>query len=91
MKKIKSILPAVAIMFAVAGVFATENSTPPTTPVDVTLGHYLNTPNCIKEGHCTNVGAMTCRTNGGLTLRVITAGFPVTCAVDALGVFTCDN
>jgi hypothetical protein len=49
MKTVKFILPVVAIMVAVAGVFATENSAPAVDLVDVTA---RSSATCIIDGTC---------------------------------------
>jgi hypothetical protein len=49
MKTVKFILPVVAIMAAVAGVFATENTAPVVTLRDVTA---LQVSPCTQDGTC---------------------------------------
>lgn len=70
MKKMKFLLPIVAIMFAVAGVFATEkNSLSPTLSIiDNTL---INASSCPKDGTCdTSVPTVLCRLASGSWLNV---------------------
>lgn len=91
MKKVKFILPLLAIAFAVVGVFATGNSTPVGGAVDVTLG-YLKTPtaNCIFDGTCTNSGTpATCVTSSGLILKIIASA--ESCSSNASGTWTSDH
>jgi hypothetical protein len=49
MKKVKFILPLVAVLFAVVGVFATESSKLALVDVDVTANAVAS---CIKDGVC---------------------------------------
>jgi hypothetical protein len=86
MKKIKFILPVVAIVFAVVGVFATDNSTSALTAQNVTLGQENSTPNCIKDGTCSNTGSPTCVTASGLILKVRVDA--ESCSANSTGTFT---
>lgn len=91
MKKVKFILPLLAIVFAVAGVFATGNSNPAGGAVDVTLG-YLKTPtaNCVFDGTCTNTGTpTTCVTSSGLILNIRVNA--ESCSENASGTWTSDH
>jgi len=65
MKKVRFILPAVAIMIAVAGVFATGSAKSAVANVDVSA--VLNS--CNVDGQCTNVTTPpTCQiTSAGVT------------------------
>jgi hypothetical protein len=66
MKTVKFILPVVAIMVAVAGVFATEKSSGPTfNPIDVTA---ISVAPCTKDGICDlDIATSNCRLKGTLT------------------------
>lgn len=66
MKTLKFILPVVAIMAAVAGVFATS-SAPVVTLVDVTA---LSATPCTKDGQCdTDVTTKKCQLASGTQFR----------------------
>jgi hypothetical protein len=84
MKKVKFILPTMAIVFAVVGVSATGNSKSALAPVNVSLVKRIPPP-CIKDGTCSNVGA-TCATASGIGLWKIEPD--KSCPNLAVGTFT---
>jgi hypothetical protein len=85
MKKVKFLLPVVAVVFAVAGVFATGNSGLTLAEVDVTATQST----CPIDGKCSNTGSPNCQINStGLQFYVRVPGEPsATCAVAATGLF----
>lgn len=82
MKKIRMILPALAIIFAIAGAFAT-NATPSISafaPVNVSL----DGGNCNIDGTCEPGGTLQCQ-SGSTDLDQVIAGCP---NYTVAGVFT---
>jgi hypothetical protein len=73
MKTVKFILPVVAIMAAVAGVFATSNSD--LTPPDFRDVTALSSSPCTLDGTCdVNVTTKLCKLASGQTFREISGG-----------------
>lgn len=94
MKKVKFILPLVAIVFAVVGVFATENSNHTGGDVTVTLGYLASPQNCVADGTCTNNQPtvsciVSCVTSHTLVLNI--RGGAESCSSPATGTWTSDH
>lgn len=78
MKKVKFLLPVVAIMFAVIGVFATGNSELLVTDNVTTQ---TSSP-CTLDGTCSGT-AGNCQLNTGVIFYKIVTGSPTTCSVQS--------
>jgi hypothetical protein len=81
MKKVKFVLPVVAVMFAVAGVFATGNSVSPATSVDVVAPGGT----CVRDGSCSNTGSPACQLPSATFTFIEKNG--LTCSGNATGTF----
>jgi len=84
MKKVRFALPVVAVMFAVAGVFATGNSRIDVLTVDV---HASSQSGCAIDGTCNDQVSGSCTLVSGATFKRVID--PVTCTnIYSSGKFT---
>jgi hypothetical protein len=82
MKKLKLILPVAAILFAVAGVFATGNV------ALVEQVKYTTTVSCIADGVCSQTTAATCTWASDPSKTFVKISGPTPCAGESTGLFT---